>query len=159
MTVGVRFLSVAVMWPMVLMGCAANSSHNSVAESVSPVASMSHCGLTAPGLVLAQNPGDWQKLSDVFGSQIPAWPDAPDHWLLVASLGQQRTGGYGVDFKNAEMSGGRLLINVAVRRPPADAMVTQALTTPCLIVELPSSGWDTVTVDGSAPFPMSRKHP
>lgn len=155
----IRFLLAFLVAPLTLSGCAANSSHNDVVQSVKAVTSLSHCGLTAPGLVLAQGPGDWRKLSDIVGSQIPAWPGEPGRWMLVAAMGQKRTGGYGVGFSEATMDGSELVIDVSVSSPAPDAMVTQALTTPCLIVALPSTGWETVTVTGDAPFPMSRKHP
>ncbi|WP_148863498.1 protease complex subunit PrcB family protein [Marinobacter fonticola] len=145
---------------LLLTGCTSMSSaSHSVTEEVRPVASLAHCGLTAPGLVLVENAAQWQKLSSSLGAQLPAWPEESDHWLMVASLGQQRTGGYGVDFENAGMDGHQLKVSVKVRRPAADAMVTQALTTPCIVFELPSTGWKTVTVAGEAPFPISREHP
>ena len=154
-----------LLLPFILSGCIAQSSHREVAgnseykEAVKAVASFSHCGLTAPGLVLATSPEDWQKLSSVFGAQTPAWPDESDRWMLVAALGQKRTGGYGIGFSESVMEGRKLVVRVSVSSPASDAMVTQALTTPCLVVEVPSIGWDTVTVAGEAPFPMSRKHP
>ncbi|WP_169334067.1 protease complex subunit PrcB family protein [Marinobacter nanhaiticus] len=123
------------------------------------MASLTHCGLTAPGLVVVENVGQWRKLSSGLGANLPAWPDAPGRWLIVASMGQQRTGGYGLEFESVDVAGEQLTINVNVRRPAADAMVTQALTTPCMVIDLPSTGWETVTVSGEAPFPMSRQHP
>lgn len=160
-----RVLASLLLSPLILSGCIAQSSHseaqenNEMSETAKAVASYSHCGLTAPGLVLATSPGDWQKLSNVFGSQMPAWPDESDRWMLVAALGQKRSGGYGVGFSESVMDGRELVVRVSVSSPDPDAMVTQALTTPCLVVELPSAGWDTVRVEGDEPFPMSRKHP
>ncbi|MAA66030.1 MAG: hypothetical protein CL581_14800 [Alteromonadaceae bacterium] len=143
-------------------GCVVSGDHSGQASATSPVkavASMAHCGFTAPGLVLATSASDWARFSDSLGARLPAWPDQPDRWLLVASMGKRNTGGYSITFNNAELNDQQLSISVSQRRPAPEAMVTQALTTPCVVLEIPAQGWRELVVTGEPPFPVRRSHP
>lgn len=148
-----------------LVACVASGdsgTHGNAGGATSPVkavASMAHCGFTAPGLVLATSASDWARFSDSLGARLPAWPDQPDRWLLVASMGKRNTGGYSITFNNAELNDQQLSIAVSQRRPAPDAMATQALTTPCVVLEIPAQGWRELVVTGEPPFPVRRSHP
>lgn len=156
----VKAAVVALLGLCGLSGCAATAgSATDASQDVEAVMVSQYCGFAAPGLMLAANQTQWQQLSSASGAQLPPWPAQAGRWLLVANLGQKPTGGYGIEFKGGSVTDRALMIEVSVRQPAADAMVTQALTTPCLVMELPADGWDTVTVEGPEPFPVSRKHP
>lgn len=139
-------------------GCVADPSVADGAE-VRVVTSKTQCGLTAPGLVLARNAAEWHALTGSVSGQLPDWPDVANQWLLVASLGQQTTGGHSIGFISADRDGQDLSIEVKVTHPAPDAMVTQMITSPCLVMAIPANDWHRVRVNGEAPFPMSRTHP
>ena len=69
--------------------------------------------------------------------------------ILIVGLGQKATGGFGVTLANVQMDGETLSVAVILRRPPADAMVTQALTTPCAVLAITPDHWDTLEVNGN----------
>ncbi|TBW56886.1 protease complex subunit PrcB family protein [Marinobacter halodurans] len=143
---------------ILLSGCVADPPVADGAE-VQVIASQTRCGLTAPGLVLARNAAEWQALIGSVDGQLPDWPDVANQWLLVASLGHQATGGHGIGFISADRDGQDLSIEVKVTHPAPDAMVAQMITSPCLVMAIPASGWKQVRVNGEAPFPMTRPHP
>lgn len=155
-----RVFAVALLGLSGLAGCTAMAGVSAGAnQDVEPLMASQHCGFAAPGLILTANQSHWRQLSSAAGTQLPPWPEQAGRRLLIANLGQKPTGGYGLDFKSATLTDRTLLIEVAVRQPASDAMVTQALTTPCLVLELPDDGWDTLVVEGADPFPVSRQHP
>lgn len=61
---------------------------------------------------------------------------AGDRYLVVAA-GQRPTGGYEVELVKAERRADGLHVQVRVVSPPADAMVTQALSNPFIVLLLP----------------------
>ncbi|MGP4844693.1 protease complex subunit PrcB family protein [Marinobacter sp. 1Y8] len=143
-------------------GCVVSGDHSeqvSAGAAVKSVAAMAHCGFTAPGLVLATSASDWARFSDSLGARLPAWPDQPGRWLLVASMGKRNTGGYSIALHGAELDDQRLSVAVSQHRPAPDAMVTQALTTPCVVLEIPAQGWRELVVTGDSPFPVQRSYP
>jgi hypothetical protein len=52
-------------------------------------------------------------------------------------LGTRPTGGYDVEIVATRRDGNALVVEYVEHRPPADAIVTQALTSPFHIVKLP----------------------
>ncbi|ROU02037.1 protease complex subunit PrcB family protein [Marinobacter sp. R17] len=157
---GLKASAILVLGLSGLAGCAAMADSDvDASQEVGVLMSSQYCGFTAPGLVLATDRSQWAQLSSASGGSLPPWPEEAGQWLLVANLGQKPTGGHRIDFKSASRTDRNLSIEVAVRQPAADAMVTQALTTPCLVMVLPAGGWDTVTVEGAEPFPVTRQHP
>ena len=69
--------------------------------------------------------------------------------LLVVGLGQKPTGGYGVTLANSQIVNDTLRLTVFLRRPPTDAMVTQALTTPCAVLAIAPGHWREIEVNGN----------
>lgn len=60
-----------------------------------------------------------------------------DGQVLVAVFeGLQRTGGYAIRIIAIERSGDRLTVRATFTKPPADAIVTQVLTSPAHVVSI-----------------------
>ncbi len=76
--------------------------------------------LTGYGRELLQNPGEWA-----------------DKALLVAFRGYCSTGGYGISIDALVRDGERVLVRVSEQDPPPGAIVTQAITYPYHIVQIP----------------------
>ncbi len=54
--------------------------------------------------------------------------------VVAAFLGRRRTGGYSLELAGVERDEEFITIHVRERQPPADAMVTQALTWPAVLI-------------------------
>ncbi len=76
--------------------------------------------------------------SEVSGSR---WEPADTGWRLRLSMGQQPTGGYVVELADRDVRrvDGAWELHVVWREPGPDELVTQALTAPCLLLDVP---WD-----------------
>src|SRR5688500_14003106 len=87
---------------------------------------------------IARTPAEWQSLWKAHGGaeSVPAVDFAKE---LVAAifLGTRPTGGYRVEITAARREGQSLVLDYLERRPGADAIVSQALTSPFHIVRLP----------------------
>lgn len=57
-------------------------------------------------------------------------PDAGEGTYLVAFWGEKPTGGYSVEITSVRSDGDQVGIQLSLKDPPPDAMVTQALTYP-----------------------------
>ncbi|WP_111495668.1 protease complex subunit PrcB family protein [Marinobacter bohaiensis] len=153
-----KWQSIGLVMGLTLAGCSAHSSGDGAAR-VESLASHAHCGLPAPGVILAQDAAHWEQLRSQAGVELPSWPADGDRWLLVASLGQQTTAGHAVTLAQATQDGDTLTLHVNVKHPEPGAMAAQVMTTPCLVTAIPADGWQQVTVSGDAPFPVTRPHP
>ncbi|MCC5888603.1 MAG: protease complex subunit PrcB family protein [Gammaproteobacteria bacterium] len=99
--------------------------------AVTVLARSQHCDLNL----------SWQRIGAT--SELPpALPQVgifEDSTTLVISMGSQPTGGFEIVLpetatRNPDGSGIRL--DVRLNAPPADAMVTQALTSPCALIRI-----------------------
>mgnify|MGYP001825925314 FL=1 len=66
--------------------------------------------------------------------------------MVSISLGQQPTAGYALSLDSAFAEGTTALIRVIWDSPPADAVLAQVITHPCLVVGLPSASFSKVRV-------------
>lgn len=66
-------------------------------------------------------------------------------WL---EMGVKPTGGYALELDDPEavVRGGVAVVSVRWRTPDPNAFVTQALTSPCLVVKLPKAGVKTIHI-------------
>ena len=60
-------------------------------------------------------------------------PDSGDGTYLAAYWGEKPTGGYSLGVESAHVEGARVMVRLALKEPPQDAFVTQALTHPCAL--------------------------
>jgi len=145
-----------------IAGCAVNRSATAEGAPLArQVTESDHCGLTAPGLVYMSNAQELRRLSRLPSGklalkQLRAIDFEREHLLLV-SLGQKTTGGYGLTLQSSEIVDDVLELIVKVRRPAAGAMVTQALTTPCAVIAISPDDWEQLRVSGNGLKGFSRK--
>ena len=81
-------------------------------------------GLGQRQVVVAPSAG---ALSEATGAQVP---DAGEGTYLAAFWGEKPTGGYTMEILSALMEGNQIIVRIALKDPPPDAMVSQALTYP-----------------------------
>ena len=93
--------------------------------------------VTDPTQATARTPSDWQALWKSHGGTAPAPAvDFANEMVAAVFLGTRPTGGYGVEIVSSRREGDGLIIEFIERIPPADAIVTQALTSPFHIVKV-----------------------
>lgn len=86
-------------------------------------------------------------LSGEVGANVP---DSGSGTYLAAYWGEKPTGGYSMSVRSARLEGSRVTVRLALREPPRDAILTQALTYPyavAVIRELDPGGKDFSFVD------------
>ena len=143
-------------------GCAVNRSATAEGAPLArQVTESDHCGLAAPGLVYVSNAEELSQLSKLPSGklalkQLRAIAFEREHLLLV-SLGQKTTGGYGLTLQSSEIVDDVLELMVEVRRPAAGAMVTQALTAPCAVIAISPDDWEQLRVSGKGLEGFSRQ--
>jgi hypothetical protein len=78
------------------------------------------------------------RLQQPWGEKPAAPPDTGDRLLVLISLGQKPSGGYGLALTGvkAVVDQGVVLLPLLVQEPPPDSLQTQHLTQPCLVVGL-----------------------
>ena len=101
----------------------------------------SRSGITKPARRLARTETEWRAL---WKAHYPGGTNAPSvDWSreMVAAvfLGERPTGGYRIAVREAREVAGKLRVTVVERKPPPDAMVTQAFTTPFQVVAVKRS--------------------
>ncbi len=79
------------------------------------------------GVRLIKTQADYDKLGD---ATIAPGINFDEQDLVLASLGQQNTGGYSVSITALQLEGDTLVVVGKAKRPGADDIVTQALTYP-----------------------------
>ncbi|MEX2476528.1 protease complex subunit PrcB family protein [Marinobacter sp.] len=145
-----------------LVGCAVNRSATPEGAPLARQLTQSdHCGLTAPGLVYVDQADQIARLEHLPARNLPLDAlkavDFDREHLLLIGLGQKPTGGYGVTLEGAEIREGALEVAVNVRQPATDAMVTQALTTPCAVIAVSPADWEELKVSGTGMDTLTRK--
>jgi PrcB C-terminal len=81
-------------------------------------------GPRRPRVILAPSASD---LSGATGADVPG---SGDGTYLAAYWGEKPTGGYSMAVKSARLEGSVVTVRLALREPPRDAILTQALTYP-----------------------------
>ena len=66
-------------------------------------------------------------LSGATGANVP---DSGSGTYLAAYWGEKPTGGYSMSVRSARLEGNRVTVRLALKEPPRDAILTQALTYP-----------------------------
>jgi len=102
-------------------------------------------GVTAPSYQLLRSADElaaaWNR---AYGAalQPPPLPgaDLERETLLAVFLGPKPTGGFGAEVRGVTLEGGDLFVDLVETSPGPGAMVTQALTSPWLIVRVPRAG-------------------
>ena len=162
MTCRFTLLTRCVLVLSLLAGCAINRSATADGAPLArQVTESDHCGLTAPGLVYVSSAGDLDKLAQLPSGNLALSMlraiDFKEEHLVLVGLGQKTTGGYGLTLTSSEIVDDVLELALKVRRPAADAMVTQALTTPCAVIAISPAEWEQLRVSGGGLGRFSRQ--
>ena len=113
-------------------------------------------GPQQPRVVVAPSAG---ALSGTIGANVP---DSGSGTYLAAYWGEKPTGGYSMSVQSARLEGNRVTVRLALKEPPRDAILTQALTYPyavAVVGELVPGGKDFSFVDENGRelgWPVSR---
>lgn len=137
-----------------LAACAGDDA-GSRTMTAETVATGGQCGgsRAEPQLKVATSEADYAEFLDT-GARAESDAPAPNFEQQVAvfmAMGQKPTGGYRLSLRDKEVTieQGTATIPVTWQSPPSDAMVTQALTSPCLVVTLPRGDYQQIrAVDG-----------
>lgn len=119
-----------------------------------------HCGLTAPGLVYIDSRSDLASFRQLPGQNLNL--SATDDFefdrehLVVVAAGRKPTGGYSVTMTAFELSGDTLTLAMLARDPAPKMMVPQVITTPCAVVAVNATGWETLEITGEGLPDMTR---
>lgn len=81
-------------------------------------------------------------------SSQPPSIDFARYGVVLVSMGQQRTGGYAVELAQEELAVGHDTAQIAIRwrEPEPGMIVTQALTHPCVFLQVPRANYHSVRV-------------
>jgi hypothetical protein len=75
--------------------------------------------------------------NSVVGQGDPPPIDFNREGVLFIAAGERPTGGYAVAVKSIRRDGEAIVVDAPVNSPPPDAMVTQAITSPYVVVAVP----------------------
>ena len=89
-----------------------------------------HC--PAPADALQAQPITIAEAQQLSGGSI-----AEGHSLILVQLGEKPNGGYRLTLNGASFADSTVHLNIDISSPQSGQMVTQALTSPCLLAELP----------------------
>lgn len=117
---------------LLVAGCSANGSSETPEASEEPrdlrVEQLSSeepgQGPRQPRAVVASSAA---VLSGATGASVPG---SGDGTYLAAYWGQKPTGGYSMSVRSARLEGDKVTVRLALKEPPRDAILTQALTYP-----------------------------
>lgn len=162
MTMRFMHMTALALAVTLVAGCSVNRAATAEGAPLArQVTESNHCGLTAPGLVYISNPRDLDKVASLPSgnlsmNQLRALDLEREHLVLVG-LGQKPTGGYGLTLQSAEIVDDVLQLALNVRKPAPDAMVTQALTTPCVVIAISPDKWEQLRVSGEGMGTITRE--
>ena len=139
-----------------LTACTAMPGRAPAEERQIPVTvlySSTQCGPQAPGATAdwIERPGDlvWPGFQRHNAKGFPAlkWDPAKEGVLRIR-MGRRPTGGYALEpaAAIAQVVNKTALIRIKWREPKPGMMVTQAFTSPCLILKMPRQGLETIRV-------------
>ena len=104
---------------------------------IATVAQGSRSAIEEPREALVRTAAEWRSLWKAHGSSESAPAvDFSKEMVAAIFLGTRPTGGYRVEITAARREGQSLVVDYIERRPGADAIVSQALTSPFHIVRL-----------------------
>ena len=88
---------------------------------------------------VVRDPVNWQRIwSEVQRTRMLAPPlDFERQMVLLAALGERRTGGYAIEIVRAEVVEGTLVVHVKETQPAPGGLTTMALTSPLHAVAVP----------------------
>lgn len=73
---------------------------------------------------------------------------ANNNYILQINMGLKRTGGYAIKLgsQTMKLASGIAVIQLTWRQPAAGSFVTQALTSPCILLEIPGRDYNRIRI-------------
>jgi len=152
-----NLISMIVIGPLAALILAACTTQLSETADGAPLArqitASGQCGVGSQGLTYLSEEDDLARLTDWPMQNLSMKPlsalDFDREHILIVGLGQKPTGGFGLTLANSQIVDGTFRLTVFLRRPPADAVVSQALTTPCVVLAITPDRWKRLQVNGN----------
>ena len=129
-----------------LTGCKSNkesedmTQRDVLAEPVQILSSAQgpQCGIETAMVKLIQTPAELEKMNAPVLEELKV--DFQKNDIVLATLGTCPTGGFAINITAIQKEGDTLYVEGSTTVPPADAMVTQALTQPYCAAVIPKTG-------------------
>ncbi len=136
------------------VGCAKPGAGTHAALSIQKLYSDSQCiGLERPTVIWIADAEAWRSWHGrVTSARVPAPPlpvvDFSREEVLVLAMGSRSTAGYGLSLaeKSAVVRDGVLTVRVDWSEPPPGALLAQVMTSPCLLMKVPTAPFDRIRV-------------
>jgi len=149
---------ICLLW-IALFGCTrAETPQESKSIDIQVMHERTHCE-NAAEMPAALWIADRARLKRVFdrmdrrqiGGSAPEWTenfDFKNYGILFVHMGRQPTGGYALEYVSghAHISGKTATVVLKWITPDPDAMVTQAITHPCIMLKLPKTGFTRIEI-------------
>ncbi|MBE0487300.1 protease complex subunit PrcB family protein [Marinobacter sp.] len=152
-----RFLF-APLTAAILTACSATGGASGGEPQVRQVTQSAHCGLTGPGVALVRSSAELEALLDLGGQNISTGVirqvNLEEEALVIVTLGQKPTAGYGVGLDSATRDNHTLKLAMKVTEPAPDMMVAQVITSPCVVLAIADEGWQRLEVSGLTESPI-----
>lgn len=100
---------------------------------------------------------EWAQLWERAHGNVSPAPERPavdlsEHILVVAAMGSRPTGGYAIAVDAVSRDGDDLFVRVEERSPASGCIVTQAVTSPLMVVRVPDAGGQVAFVEERVTF-------
>ncbi len=149
---------ICLLW-IGLFGCThAETPQASKPIDIQVMHERTHCG-NAAEMPTALWIADRARLTRIFdrmnrrqiGGSAPEWAenfDFKNYGILFVHMGRQSTGGYALEYVpgHAHISGKTATVVLNWITPDPEAMVTQAITQPCIMLKLPKTGFTRIEI-------------
>lgn len=146
--------ALGLMAALILAACTTQLSETADGAPLArQITASGQCGVGSEGLTYLRDEDNLARLGDWPMQNLSMKPlralDFDREHILIVGLGQKPTGGFGLTLANSQIVDGTFRLTVILRRPPADAVVSQALTTPCVVMAITPERWRRLEVNGN----------
>ena len=141
---------------LILSGCASYFETPARPDPIVKVmGSVSECGIDEAGIHGAK--GASVDFDPALANELAGLELSADRQALVVALGPQATPGYSLTVLNARWFGDSTLnVTTLAQTPAEERMHAQVISHPCVILEVPSEGWDQIRVEADLnDFPVA----
>lgn len=150
----ISMAAVALVTGFLLNACTTKySSTADGAPLARQITASDQCGVGSQGLSYLESRDDLSRLEDWSMQNLSMKPlnelDFNREHVLIVGMGQKPTGGFGLTLASSQIKDDVFRLTMFLRRPPADAVVSQALTTPCAVLAITPDHWDSLEVRGN----------
>ena len=151
MTVKRLIRSMLIVAGVLSAGCAVSQTETDTGAPLArQIAQSAHCGLTAPGYLRVGSPEQLARLEALPARTLSLQAlrniDYQREQVVLASIGEKPTSGFGVTLENSKIVDGTLELTIRVKEPAPGTMVTQSLTTPCAVIAVTAGGWNDIKI-------------